>query len=67
MAGSKFFTDKNCLDRCRKDPLCTGYLLPTNGANWCETYTSAGATGDGRQAYDCYTKGIEQIEKIKQK
>lgn len=57
-AGLKFYSDRNCRDRCNKRGLnCTGYVLPVNeGLNWCETYTSNKAVGDLRKAYYCYMK-----------
>ena len=56
-AGLTFYRDRNCLNRCNQDSSCTGYTLPVNGANWCETFTSVGVTGDGRTGFQCFTKG----------
>ena len=56
----QYFADRDCRDRCDASSNCTGYNLPVNGsANWCETYTSAGASGDGRADFKCYMKGID--------
>ena len=55
--GLTFHRDRNCLNRCNQDSSCTGYTVPVSGANWCETFTSVGVTGDGRSAYQCFTKG----------
>ena len=55
-AGKKFYNDRNCKDRCDKSGTCTGYVLPVSGANWCETYTSPAATGNGHSSYKCYMK-----------
>lgn len=54
-AGLKLFRDRNCATRCNNDLLCTGYVLPWDNANWCETYTSPEARGDNRN-YKCYMK-----------
>ena len=51
------YRDRNCLNYCNHDRSCTGYGVPVSGANWCETYTSVGATGDGRSEYQCFMKG----------
>ena len=56
-AGLRFFGEKDCMTRCETDYTCTGYNVPVPGENWCETFTSKGATGDGRTAYKCYMKG----------
>ena len=56
-AGLTFYRDRNCLNRCNQDTSCTGYTLPVSGANWCETFTSVGVTGDGRSGFQCFTKG----------
>ena len=55
-AGKKLYRDRNCKDRCDKDGSCTGYVLPVSRANWCETYPSLGATGNGHKSYKCYMK-----------
>ena len=56
-AGKKFYNDRNCKDRCDNSGTCTGYVLPEwSGANWCETYTSLGATGDGNSRWKCNMK-----------
>merc|ERR1719401_506003 len=47
-AGLSFYRHRNCEALCDADAGCTGYVLPVSGSNWCETYTSIGATGDGR-------------------
>ena len=58
-AGLKLHRDLDCHKRCTQDPSCGAYVMPVSKkSNWCETYTSVGATGDGRTAYECYTKGI---------
>ena len=62
--GRKFIngiTSEDCRKRCENDPSCSGYNLPVTGTNWCETYTSVGVTGDGRTAFECWTKGIVLI------
>ena len=53
---SQYFADKDCRERCDMNSMCTGFVLPVSGANWCQTYTSIGATGDGRDSYYCYMK-----------
>lgn len=56
-AGLKFFSDRNCQNRCDQDYYCSGYVLPVNkDKNWCETYTSKGASGDGRTPFKCFIK-----------
>lgn len=48
-----------CRNRCLQDPSCAAYEIPakgTSGSDWCVTYTSVGASGDGRVRYECYTK-----------
>ena len=52
------YKDRNCRDRCEQDEGCTNYLLPADGNNWCETYFSEEATGDGDSRYTCFTKQI---------
>ena len=54
-AGRKYFDHKSCKARCDITVSCTGYVLPKSG-HWCETYTSVGATGDGRAGITCYMK-----------
>ena len=56
-AGLTFYRDSNCLDRCNQDSSCTGYNVPVDGSNWCETFTSVVATGDGRSRFQCFMKG----------
>ena len=46
--GRDLWYDRNCQDRCTKNPLCTGFTLPRDNASWCELYESVGATGDGK-------------------
>ena len=55
--GLTFHRDRNCLNRCNQDSSCTGYTVPVDGANWCETFTSVGVTGDGRSEFQCFTNG----------
>lgn len=55
-AGLRFYRDNLCKSRCNKSVICTGYVLPAVGEAWCETYTSPGATGDGRN-FRCFMKG----------
>jgi len=56
-AGLKFYRDRGCQARCIKaGAACQGYVLPVSGSYWCETYTSEGATGDGRTRFMCYMK-----------
>ena len=55
-AGYEMFRDRNCKDRCGKSETCTGYMLLVDVANRCWTYTSAGATGDGRSGIECFMK-----------
>merc|ERR1719436_592203 len=54
-AGLKFFRNRNCKDLCDSQATCTGFVLPVTNSMWCETYTSRGAKGDGRNFY-CYMK-----------
>jgi len=54
-AGLKFYSNRNCETLCNSQATCTGYVLPMNNSNWCETYTSKGAKGDGRNFW-CYMK-----------
>ena len=63
-AGKKVFEDKNCMERCNIDSDCTGFTFPVSDSDWCETYTSIGATGDGRSAYTCYMKQSNVITKV---
>ena len=56
-AGLTYYSDRNCLARCNEDSSCTGYDVPVDGSNWCETFTSVGATGDGRSQFLCFMKG----------
>ena len=47
-----------CRGRCAIDSSCTGYTISASGrGSWCETYTSVGATGDGRSSYHCWMQG----------
>jgi len=46
---------------CNREHRCTGYTVPVRHSNWCETYTSLGATGDGRSAYKCHMKTRAEI------
>ena len=55
-AGSVNYKDRNCKDRCDISNTCTGYVLPVDGSEWCETYASVGATGDGRNSFECFMK-----------
>ena len=66
-AGIKTFHDKACRERCNMNFMCTGFVLPVPGTNdwwydwndWCQTYTSIGATGNGDMSgngYTCYMK-----------
>ena len=55
-AGKAYYDDRNCKDRCGKSETCTGYMLPVAGSNWCQTFTSAGATGNGKSSYECFMK-----------
>ena len=60
-AGKKSFhgiTAEDCKKGCENDPSCSGYNLPMDGSNSCETFTSVGVTGDGQTTYECWTKGI---------
>merc|ERR1719443_2708716 len=54
-AGLKLYRDRGCQKRCDEDKACTAFVLPNNAGNWCETYTSPGAKGDGRN-FLCYSK-----------
>ena len=54
-AGQKYFEGRLCKERCDQAVSCTGYVKPNSGT-WCETYTSVGATGDGRAGMNCYMK-----------
>merc|ERR1711902_237610 len=59
-AGMTKYLDRNCRNRCDQDSSCQAYVVPVSGANWCETYTSIAATGDGRSAYQCFSKACRQ-------
>ena len=63
-AGHKYWpgVDWECEYRCNRDHSCTGYLLDKTG-NGCVTYTSVGATGDGRPGYICYMKLLNEHER----
>ena len=64
-AGKQYFSGlsgRDCRNRCDSLSTCTGYVLPVSGSNWCETYTSVGASGDGRTSYKCYMKGIYIVD-----
>jgi len=54
-AGLKFYSGCGCITTCNQQASCTGFVEPWNGCGWCETYTSKGASGDGR-SYHCYMK-----------
>ena len=63
----KFYDDtspEECKLLCCQDSSCTGYTLPSNGEQWCETYESIGSTGNGNSQYDCFWKGIINILEI---
>lgn len=56
-AGLKFHNNRNCKTLCDSDYYCMGYVLPkSDDKNWCETYTSRDASGDGRAPFTCYMK-----------
>jgi len=56
-AGRKYYSNRNCQTRCNQDVDCTGYVLPVKAdKNWCETYTSKGASGDDRELFKCFIK-----------
>ena len=55
MAGQATHADYNCKDRCDNNEKCTGYAL-WSGNNWCATYTSVGATGQGLSSFECFMK-----------
>ena len=55
-AGKQLFGDKDCTKRCNGNLECTGFAVPKSGDSWCDTYTSIGATGDGRSQFTCYMK-----------
>ena len=55
-AGLKFYRDRKCEDRCNLSAECAAYTLPITSDNWCETFTSLGATGNGQSKFKCYTK-----------
>jgi len=66
-AGLKFYRDVNCPARCQNDPTCTGFVFPKIGNHqWCETYTSEGAKGDGRSSFWCFMKKDFKLEPPKQ-
>ena len=54
-AGVRYDWDKKCKDLCDASVECAAYAFPVKG-NWCATYTSRGAVGNGEKAYNCYTK-----------
>ena len=53
-------TPEECRNSCSQDSSCTAYLIPTElwpkSKDWCERFTSVGATGDGRTSFECFTK-----------
>ena len=53
-------TPEECRNRCSQNTSCTAYLIPTElwpkSKDWCERFTSVGATGDGRTSFECFTK-----------
>jgi len=56
-AGHWYHRNRNCKALCDQSAWCTGYVMPQSAnSNWCETYVSAGARGDGRATFDCYMK-----------
>ena len=65
VAGQKVYEDRDCRDRCNMDSGCTGYVLPENGDNWCETYSSIGATGNGDSKYACYMKQGNVVAQVR--
>ena len=42
--------------KCDEDADCTAYDLPTDGSNWCETFTGVGTSGNGKDGITCYVK-----------
>merc|ERR1719150_785051 len=60
-AGLVFHRNRNCKSLCDGQNTCTGYVLPKSNSNWCETYKSVGAKGDGRNTFWCYMKGDDCI------
>merc|ERR1719461_1394210 len=58
-AGLAFFRHRNCKNLCDGQNTCTGYVLPKSNSNWCETYKSIGAKGDGRTSFWCYMKSSD--------
>ena len=63
-AGMSYFgpgvTPEECRNSCSQNTSCTAYLIPTElwpkSKDWCERFTSVGATGDGRTSFECFTK-----------
>ena len=53
-------TPEECRNSCSQNTSCTAYLIPTElwpkSKDWCERFTSVGATGDGRTSFECFTK-----------
>jgi len=61
--GLAFFSDTNCETRCNNDNGCTGFMIDqTPPATWCETYTCAEPSGDGRTAFICNIKTCGRID-----
>ena len=56
--GRALYRDRYCRDRCDFQLNCAGYDLPIDGSKWCETFTTAGLSGDGRPLFKCHMKGI---------
>ena len=63
-AGMTYFgpgvTPEECRNSCSQNSSCTAYLIPTElwpkSKDWCERFTSVGATGDGRTSFECFSK-----------
>ena len=48
---------RECTTLCEQRSSCFSFTVNALGSNWCETYTAAEATGDGRTSFHCWLKG----------
>ena len=48
--------------KCDEDADCTAYDLPTDGSNWCETFTGVGTSGNGKDGITCYVKKSGSVD-----
>ena len=64
--GALTHKNANCTEICEKFANCSGYSIPVSDQiKDCYTFTSLDVYGDGRDAYECYSKiGILDIIRV---